>query len=368
MLCSICLAFRLFALEMINRNKFCPVVLYLSFLFISCSQTVTLEVIVDDPVLRQNRQPVNVYLLNPKNNLAIEQIRSMNQPYLSMSLLNAKDSLRILYRDFQAKETIYQQLSSEVERNKSRLTVEYRENLKSEVIRIQKNDNVWKFWAKITNAGPEAIDGVYLTLFFNKDRLVKSGFFPIELPPNQSGEIDQINLDLSQNYALDLRLSSHPGGFAKLPGTIDCRIDSVKSDFKNYLGQNMMQLNIQRRDYEEIGLSIDDYPARKCLELQQRVANPINRVLEDNLKNITTLKVLKTSQDTARYTDLKKGQYTIVAYTNPASASQWQQTINLESDQLIKFTPKTRKQYFFQIKEEMFSFRPSQNTATLQTK
>ncbi|MFA4920801.1 MAG: hypothetical protein WC611_01570 [Candidatus Neomarinimicrobiota bacterium] len=333
----------------------------LSLLLCSCSQTVTLKVVVDVPAIRKSRQAVNFYLLDNKKQSVIEEIRSLNQEYFYKPLNDARDSLQNLNRERASKESAYRRLSSEIESNRRQLTVDYGKQLNIEIVRVQKFGDVWKFWAKINNQGLETIDGLYLTLTYEKSKLVNSGYYPVHLLPNQSGVADQINLDLSQNTPLMIRLSSHPAGFSELPKAIKCIIDSVKSDFNHYLEDSRVKLNILQNEMLEIGLKIDEYPAQKSTELQQRIASPINSVLESNLKELVTPQISKTYPDTIRYTDLKKGSYQIIAYTTPASVYQWHQNVNLNTDQLIKFTSKNYKQYFFKVSEQMIMTLPSQN-------
>jgi len=339
---------------MVNIYKFHHLIA-ISFIlgFISCSQTVTLKVLVEDPALRNTRQPINFYLLDKKNVSSIEQIRALNQMYFQKSLADVRDTLRILKREFALNENAYQKLSPQIETDQHRLTVDYCKNMKIEIVRVQKLGDVWKFWTKIDNNGAEMIDGLYITLKYDKDRLVTSGFYPIELLPNQSEVIDQIDLNLGQRISLTIRLSSHPGGFAELPKAIYPVIDSVKSDFRISLEENRLKLNALRNKMEEIGILIDEYPTEKSLELQQRIANPINHALENNLKEKMTPLISKAVQDTVRYTDLKKGTYLIIAYTTPGSITQWHRTIDLESDQLIKFNSKNRTPFFYKITEDI---------------
>lgn len=346
---------------MIKKYKLSPfIAISLVFVLASCTHRVTLSVLVDDPELRQNSQQIKYFLLNEKDAANIEQIRTVNAARVRGALANAQDSLRFLYRDYMTKEIIYKQLKSDIENRLSKLKVDYCANLRIEIIQIQKMENTWNFLIKIRNDGPELVEGVCLTMKFKKEKLVSANFLPVEIPPHQTILNNQINIDLRDNFPLAYQLSSFPGGLAELPKSIVCRIDSVKSGFNSYLAESAVKLSDQKRVIEETGLLIDEFPSLKSLEIQNQVADPINRIIENNLNSISTPGSGKASSDTVRFHDLKAGKYTLIAYTAPADSNQWHQNLSLESDRLITFSPQERSPYFIRITQEMLSYRPFQ--------
>jgi len=334
----------------------------------SCAHRVTLSVLVDDPELRQNSPQIKFFLLNEKDAVRIDQIRALNASKMRNALALAQDSLRLLYRDYMYNEFIYKQIKSDTENQKYKLKVDYCANLRTEIIQIQKTENIWNILIKIRNEGAELVEGVYLTMIFKKEKLVSVNFLPIEIPPHQTVINNQINIDLSDNFPLALKLSSFPGGLTELPKSITCRIDSVKSGFNSYLAESTAKLSTQKRIIEEIGLSIDEFPSIKSREIQNQAANPINRIIENNLNSVSTPLFAKASSDTIHFRDIKVGKYSLIAYTAPADSNQWHQILSLESDQVITFSPQDRRPFFIRITNEMLSYRPFQVENSPETK
>ncbi|MFH1214299.1 MAG: hypothetical protein V1681_09425, partial [Candidatus Neomarinimicrobiota bacterium] len=155
-------------------------------LFVACSHRVTLNVIVDNPEIWQNHQNVKLFLLKPNDYLALEQIRSSNSSFLIKSLYQANDSLSVLYREYMLGEMTYNKTKSEAENENRKIAVEYGRNVKVSIIRIQKIGNLWKFGAKVSNDGPEIIDGIYLSLTYGNDRITSGYFLPVKLQSNES--------------------------------------------------------------------------------------------------------------------------------------------------------------------------------------
>ncbi len=349
-------------------NKFISVLLIaigLVTLAMSCSQSYTLDVLVDMPY---HHQPIKCYLLDESDAIILDQIKSTNMVKISNALSAATDTLRLLYRDYMFNDAIYAKNKTNMEILLKNLPVDYCTNLITEIFKIQKFGNVWQFFIKITNNGPELINGLYLTLKFNREKLVNSALLVVRVPPYQSITTDRISVDLSNNQTLGYYLSSYPGGLSKLPDDIICTIDSVKSDFMAFTGEKATILKTQKRNVEEIGLTIDEFPTLRSQFIQEKYANPVNRILENQINIFYKPRSAISSSDTIRFSEIKKGRYHLIAYINLADTVQWHQTIFLESDYLVELNDRNLNPFFLRITEDMFSYRPFQTDIPVEIK
>ncbi len=340
-----------------SRQRIFIIIVGLIF-FVTCTSRYTLNIIIEDESWRESKRPLKVYLLSANEQSNMSSILTTNQDYLLRNIYQVNDSLRRMYRNYMISEAFYQKNQADLERRCYDLFEVYRQQIKSEVSRIQKFGTVWRFWIRLENTGNEQIKGLTLTLLYKSDTLVHHQPYQVALAPGETITFDQVYLDLANNFPLQIKLATHPEGFNQLPAAVTCLIDAIESDLEYFKSQEQAELRRKKQEIEELALEMESFPSQKVEELHFRIVAPINRLIETKLSALPVLTILPERADTIRFTDLKSGQYMYLAFTDPDDSLQWHETFNLESNIERHLSPINRRTFFMRINERMLQLRP----------
>ncbi len=316
--------------------KYLYSLLLIAILFTSCSQSVSIKIVVPEDSFPASGNSLHLYLLNSDEFQEINAVRAGSVGYFRKKSLGILDSLRKIKRTYDFTFEKYQSISINCSTLIKVLPAEYCANIDITPVKIQKYGDVWQLWVDVLNKGNDDICGLVFSVNFKNDLLIEKEQISIFLRPQENLIFKKIYLDLSQNIPLQYSMSTYPGGLNRLlEEAIEISVDSTISTFRHSLSTCKQQSELLKQDLENIGIQYDTYVDQMYEYLDEAVVKPSNKIIENNLLNSkkhTTISVA----DTVNFEQLDKGNYNLLIYSNVENDSlQWLIPVELLQDLTI---------------------------------
>lgn len=319
----------------------------------TCTPTYTLKVTLDHRIDLPLGKSVQVFLISAANQTTIDQIRTSSFQYFSRSVSRLQDSVRALYRDYILAAAEKGRFENKYQSTFAQYKLDYLTKVKAECFRVQKIANFWQFFVKIYNNGSEQIDGLVLTVQYSNEVLINRQEYAIKLAPNSNLVLSSIYLDLTGNMPLQYRLSSLPGGLEKLPTAITIKVESIKSEYSHF--KEVYQQEIARLTEREvtIALMMEEYINTRFARELTKVSMPLNQILLNNIRQQASQVGTLVPRDTLRFSNIKAGEFHLLACTSPDDSLQWLQAISIPNNSELLLSPYNLSQYFFRVTPEL---------------
>jgi len=331
------------------KNIFKTLFFSLLLTLISCAPNITLKVSVDEDCFPSDSSKLKIFLLDEKGNQELTEIISSNEEYMRVISYRIYDSIRTLQRFANETERNFNKVSEEYSQKLRDLPIEYLKYVKVKPISIQKFGNAWKLWIKFYNYGQDKVESLNISVQYNDEILVNDQFIPVQLNPGGAPYCENICFDLSNNLPLQLKMSSYPGGLEKLCSVLICHITSVSSTFSNSVKPYQEKIDELTKEIEKTDFEIESLLEDKSDEIQSRVVNPTNKILERKLKEVAQYTGEISPFDTVKFSDLKKGNFSLIVYSSPLDSSQWYKTIDLSDNKVLYLSRYSRYPFFLQL-------------------
>lgn len=283
----------------------------LFFISNSCAPNLRLSVVIPETPTQQEWQ---VFLMTSEEFDRIQSIITRNNAYFHKKLRNISDSLTALNRDYKVIATEFKTVSQQCSTLLEELPRQYCEKIKIEPVQIAKYGDVWRVTSHITNLGDEDVWGLIMSVKFQDQYIVRQTEFPIFIQPKQRFLYHQISFDLSANMPLQYSMATYPGGLnALLREALTVEVDSVRSMFVNAMEECRTNLTRLKRRMEAKSIETELYKENISEYLYQTAINPINRIIEQNLRN-TNFQTKVSTADTIVFENVKKEMYHLFSY------------------------------------------------------
>ncbi|MBN2601186.1 MAG: hypothetical protein JXR87_04265 [Candidatus Marinimicrobia bacterium] len=282
---------------------------------ISCTPEISVSVIVPESRFVSQKNPIQIYLLSSEEYTAIENVKIRNGAYFRKKLLSISDSLKVLKSAYNS---ISRELTSTSENCSTlmqQLPIEYCSKVIASPVKIAKYGDVWQLAANLNNNGNEDIWGLVMSVKYKDNIIINHKEYSVFLQPNQN-HIFNINFDLSNNIPLQYSIATYPGGLNQmLQEAMTIEVDSVISMFSASTAECKQRLVSLERDLETIGIAFDVYSERASEYLDEAIIKPVNRILEENLRQIEHKSNI-TDMDTVIFGSLKRGGYKLLIFSD----------------------------------------------------
>jgi hypothetical protein len=328
--------------------------LLIAILFASCSQSVSIKIVVPEDSLPTSGNSLSLYLLNSDEFQEINAVITGSVNYFRKKSLGKLDSLRKIKRTYDFTIEKYQSTLKNCSTLIKVLPAEYCANIDITPVKIQKYGDVWQLWVDVLNKGSDDIWGVVFSIHFKNALLIEKEQISIFLRPQENLIFKKVYLDLSQNIPLQYSMSTYPGGLNRLlEEAIEISVDSTISTFSHSLSTCKQQSELLKQDLENIGIQYDTYVDQMYEYLNNAVVKPANKIIENNLidsEKHTTISVA----DTVKFEQIDKGNYNLLIYSNIENDSlQWLIPVELLQDLMISIRNYPPKSFFLNNKKYM---------------
>ncbi|MBL7067607.1 MAG: hypothetical protein ISS29_07110 [Candidatus Marinimicrobia bacterium] len=310
--------------------------LLIAILLTSCSQSVSIKIVVPEDSIPASGNSLHLYLLNSDEFQEINAVRTGSADYFRKKSLGNLDSLRRIKRTYDFTVEKYQSTLNNCSTLIKILPAEYCANIDITPVKIQKYGDVWQLWVDVLNKGSDDIWGLVFSVHFKNDLLMEKEQISIFLRPQENLIFKKVYLDLSQNIPLQYSMSTYPGGLNKLlEEAIEISVDSTISTFSHSLSTCKQQSKLLKQDLENIGVQYDTYVDQMYEYLDESVVKPANKMIENNLLN-SEKRTTVSAADTVNFDQLEKGIYNLLIYSNVENDSlQWLIPVELLQDLMI---------------------------------
>lgn len=290
----------------------------ISFLADSCAPNLSLSIIIPETRLEKARQ---IYLISTEEFNSLQEIITRNDQYFHKKMKTVTDSLNVMRKDYNKMVREYQIISEQCSTLQRNLPVQYCKEIEIEPVQIAKYGDMWRIKSHIINLGDEDIWGLFLSVRFKNQYIVKQTEFPMFIPPKQRFLYHQISIDLSNNIPLQYSMATHPGGLnTLLQEALIIEVDSVISNFTDAMSDCLAKQTELKHRMEAKSIEMELYKENISEYLYQTAINPINRIISENLRHINQ-QTSVSSPDTIVFENLKKENYQLFSYINIDSSA-----------------------------------------------
>ena len=292
----------------------CPI---FGILFVfSCSAPISVSVVMPEEYFNNQNDAAQVYLLSVDEYTNILNIKTRNQQYYREKLMTVADSLNKLNTAYESLAKDLISISKNCSTMMKLLPIEYCEKIEVVPTKILRYGDVWQLSASLNNLGEEDIWGLVLSLNFKDIKIIDHREYSVFLRPGQTYLFKNITFDLSNNLPLQYSIVSYPGGTDRLLNeALTVEVDSVISMFSNSMSECRQKSEQLNQELEAVGITIDLYSEEAVDYLDKAVIKPVNRILEENLKQIP-YQLRVTSADTVTFNDLKQEKYYLFVFSD----------------------------------------------------
>ncbi len=331
------------------KNNLSVLFFLLLLTLLSCAPNITLKITIDENCFPSDISNLKVFLLDEEVNQELSEIISSNKMYMKTISYRIYDSLRTLQRFYNETERNFNRVSEVYSQKLKKLPMEYIKYVKVKPVSIQKFGNTWKLWVKFYNCGQDKLEGLNITIQYNDEILANDQYITILLNEGGAPICKEICFDLSDNLPLQLKMASHSGGLEELCSVLTCRVTSVSSKFLNSIKPYQKNIDELSKEIEKTTFEIESLLEARSDEVQSRVVDPVNKILENRLKEVAQSTEEISPFDTVKFTALKKGSFALIVYSSPLDSNQWYKTINLTDSRDLYLSGYDRCPFFLQL-------------------